>query len=255
MADTEGFARWHFRVWGESLGMAMYPIIGPFWIINCTFFGCLNYMLPFRKRSGHDLPAWIAARTTEQFSVSLPDVGKLILYFIYVVLDAASTPGGLSISEEAMDAWKAKLESGEGVFTTSTYSIYTWDYLTKTLFTNPDLCNNVDGIYTTNDLFVDVTSILLTAAIAFILFKSAGKLAAGVGKAFGKQMTRRRNKKMKALAGANLEASTDTQTQVDKIHRQVSEILKMLQKADLKMIEDVDPDLQKIIHQTKKLRI
>lgn len=252
----EGRTRWHFRVWAEWIPlMILIPFPGVLALVNTITLGALNYVLPFRKRDGKDLPAWVSARSSEVFSISLPDIFKLLLYFIYVILDAVSTPGGLSISEEGLDNWKAKLEEGEGVWSTTDFTIYMWDWINRTIFTNPDLCDNVDGIYKVNDLFMDLFSIALTAVIALILFKNAGKIAGGVGKVFGKQVTRRRNKKMKELASQNLENTSDIQTDAKKLEVQLQEVLMLLKKDDLRMVEEVDPDLQKIIKQTKKLRI
>ena len=242
----EGFARWHMRVWMEQ--------IANYFLLPILMLGGANYVLPFRKRMSKDLPAWVAARSFHMFTVEVPDVLTILLMALYSLLDAFQTPGGLHLSDAAIDKWKSEIEGG--LLGDISLHYYGWNWWNYELFSDEDRCANVDGAYAIPDAGLDIIVTVLIAVAVFFIAKNFGSITGKIGGIFGKQMSKRRRKKMKGLALENIERTETLQQQVMKILEEERTTLRRVKQGIVETLEeDVVDDLDTIKKQTRRLNI
>lgn len=265
---AELFRNWYMRVWFEDVAAATVmpwnPLVAIPAALRTLTFGASNLFLPFRKRPNRDVPVgYVADNTTELFALDLSNVLKFIMTTAITVLDSFRTPMGLKIDEEAIEVWRGKLndELGEWSQTEYNYMIWTWfDF--KWIKDNSELVSEMDSenkySYSFIDSFIDAMIVVSIVLAAVLLAKNFGKVSTGISGMFGKQMTKRRNKKMKSLANENLDNTEMTVKDGKDIKSMLFNIESILSRGVSPMLsEDIEPDVKIILEQTrqKKLRL
>lgn len=243
----EGFGRWYMRTWFEQIafmGVTLNWFLGPFVLFGL---GAFNFILPTRKKQNKDFPAAVASRTTHLFSVSIPNFIEMGLMILYSILDVVQSPGGLKFSEASIDAWKERL-GDDGWMVDITF--YGWNWWNRTLISDSNRVDNAP--YTVSDAVLDIFITILTGLLLFFLAKNFKTLTGKVGGIFGKQMSRRRRKKMKGLATETLDETRVSKKDLIKMLRDDTRIAKGISQL---IEDDVLDDLDTIKRMRGKLRL
>lgn len=244
----ETWWQWTKRVNMEMLGtpwMAFAPI-------NMLLLGVYNWVFPFKKDVDKTLPTSVANRSFYMFTMSVPDMAGFLLLLIYSVLDVVETPGGLKLDDASINLWKDEVKDDERWWV-SERDWYGWNWWNRKIFQSDNLIANVDGLYKTKDLILDIW---VTGAAFLLMLVAIQNRAVIIGKVSGifkNQMTRRRNKRMKNLAETGLEQGEDILARLEKL---LVGLDTRHSESALRILEDeVEPGIDDLLSRKGKIRL